>query len=253
MLLRSTAVPALLALLAAVPALAEAPRVHPASIVGVVRKGATTSAVGGYSFATSGPVAATIDATCKADDLCDLAASVRGKQIVAVGRIARIGEFTDPKAPLRWVYSHFRGVGGFFDLANDDLGRLFTPGLSDLLVRARRASEILESESAGASPWILSQDWEIPSFTIDATLVGPGRARGIVTYTNLVERPPKPRLLAFDLVRAASGWRIDDILFPRSDDPGAERARMSAMLKVEIADGERQLRHGNTKATAPRR
>ncbi len=235
----------------AAPVHAQADNPYPTSIIGVVRTGTTDSAVGKYSFGTRSQVADKVFSACKMTDLCELAAAVKGEQLVKVGKIARVKEFVGPKDPLQWVYSHFKGEGGFFWLEDDDLGRLFSPRMTDLLVRSRRASKILESESVGASPWTMAQDWDIRAFKIEADEVGPGRALGIVTFRNLVEENPKPRTITFDLVRTPDGWRMDDIQFPQDyGSPRSKSLRMSDMLKVEIAEGEKEVRDKNAKAAA---
>lgn len=235
----------------AAPVLAQAPNSYPTSIIGVVRTGTTDSAIGKYSFANRGPVADKVFSACRMDDLCELSGRISGEQLVGVGKVARVKDFAGPKDPLLWVYSHYRGNEGSFWVEDGELGRLFTPRLTDLLVRSRRASQILESESVGANPWVMAQDWDIRAFKIEADDVGPGRALGIVTFRNLVEEKPKPRTITFDLVRTSDGWRIDDIQFPR--DYGSARfksLRMSEMLKAEIAEGEKEAREKNAKAAA---
>ncbi|GJD89370.1 hypothetical protein BHAOGJBA_2897 [Methylobacterium hispanicum] len=251
MILRPTSLMTITAALAAVPALAQSPNPHPTTVVGVVRTGTSDSAIGKYSFATRGPVADKVFAACKMDDLCDLTGRVSGETLVGVARITRVQDFAGPKDPLQWVYSRFKGGEGDFWLENDDLGRLFTPKLTDLLLRSRRASEILQSESVGASPWIGAQEWDIRGVKIEVDDVGPGRALGIVTFRNFVEEKPKPRSTTFDLVRTPEGWRIDDVQFPRESASARFKSlRMSEMLKVEIAEGDKELRDKNAKAAA---
>lgn len=231
------------------PTLARTNEAYPTKIIGVVRVGSLDSAVGKYGFATRSPLADKVFSACKMNDLCELDASVRDEQLVKVGKIIRIKEFVGPKDPLQWIYSHFRGDGGVFWLEDVDLGSLFTPRMTDLLVRSRRASEILEQESVGASPWVMAQDWDIRGFKIDVDEVEPGRAVGKVTFSNLAEEKPKPRSISFDVARTPDGWRIDEIRFPPEDGvPVSKKNRISEMLKIEIAEAEKEARDKDAKA-----
>lgn len=223
----------------------------PFSTIGVIRYGMNDSAIGKLMFLSKGQPADRIYAICKMDDLCEVTGTVRGEEIVKVAKAVRIDRFADAAAPIRWVYSHFKEGSGSFWLEDDDLEALFTPRMADLMVKSRRASEILESESAGASPWISSQEWIIRGVKVEADDLGQGKALGIATYRNFAEENPKPHTVTFDMVRTEGGWRIDDIQFP--PEPGARpgaQTRLSEMLRTEIAEGEKEKRDKAAKAAA---
>jgi hypothetical protein len=203
-------------------------------------------------FLSKGVPADEIYATCKMDDRCEVSGTTRGEEIVKVGTVSKVGKLSEPTAPLRWVYSHFKEGGGSFWLEDDDLEALFTPRMADLMVKSRRASEILESESAGASPWISSQEWIIRGVKVEADDLGPGNALGIATYRNFAEEDPKPHTVTFDMMRTEGGWRIDDVQFPpdQGDARHGGKTRLSDMLRIEIAEGEKEKRDKAVKAAA---
>ncbi len=224
----------------------------PIPTIGVIRYGMSDSSIGKLTFLSQGPVADRIFAACKAGELCEFLGGVKGEQIVRVAKVFRAPRFAGPRDPITYVYSHYKEDAGSFWLEDDDLERLFTPRMADLMVKSRRASEILESESAGASPWLSSQDWIIRGVKVEADDRGPGKALAMATYRNFAAQDPKPETVTFDMVKTDDGWRIDDMQFPKAE-PSArfgKSSRLSDMLKVEIAEGEKEKRDKTAKAAA---
>lgn len=224
----------------------------PFPTIGVIRYGMSDSSIGKLMFLSQGPVADRIFASCKADQLCEVTGTVKGEQIVRVAKAVRVGAFAGPKDPIAYVYSHYKEDSGSFWLEDDDLESLFTPRMADLMVKSRRASEILESESAGAGPWTLAQDWIIRGVKVEADDRGPGKALAMATFRNFAVENPKAQTITFDMVRTEGGWRIDDMQFPREERTArfGTTNRLSEMLKVEIAEGEKEKREKAAKAAA---
>ena len=194
----------------------------PFSTIGVIRYGMNDSSVGKFMFLSSGQPADRILSVCKDGDLCEVSGTARGEEIAKVAKAVRVGRFADPAAPLRWVYSHYKDDRGSFWLEDDDLESLFTPRMAALVVKTRRAAQILEEETAEPS-WIGSQDWLIRDLKIDAREQGPGRAVATMTYRNMIEQNPKPHSTRFDIVLTDAGWRIDEVR--TQPDPGEKPAR----------------------------
>ena len=221
----------------------------PFSTIGVIRYGMNDSSVGKLMFLSSGQPADRILSVCKDGDLCEVSGTARGEEIAKVAKAVRVGRFADPAAPLRWVYSHYKDDKGSFWLEDDDLESLFTPRMAALVVKTRRAAQILEEETAEPS-WIGSQDWLIRDLKIDAREQGPGRAVGTMTYRNMIEQNPKPHTTRFDMVLTDAGWRIDEVR--TQPDPGDKPARPlktgSEVMKDQIAEGEQARRDKAAKA-----
>ncbi|GJE62680.1 hypothetical protein MPOCJGCO_4814 [Methylobacterium trifolii] len=255
MLLRSTAF-ALLAACVCIPDRAPAAEQQaeynsPLPTTGVVRYGMSDSSIGKLIFLSEGTVGGRILLSCKAGVLCEVWGTVRGEQIVRVAKAIPVKPFAGPRDPIVFVYSHYKEGSGAFWLEDDDLESLYTPRMAGLMVKSRRASEILESESAGAGPWIQSQEWIIRGVKVEADDRGAGKALATATYRNLALPNPKPETLAFDMVRTEGGWRIDDIQFPRQETARfGTSSRLSDMLRIEIAEGEKEMRDKVAKAAS---
>jgi hypothetical protein len=224
----------------------------PQPTIGVIRYGTSDSSIGKLMFLSQGQVADKIFASCKMGDLCEITGAVKGEQIVRVTKATRVARFSGPRDPIVYVYSHFKEDSGSFWLEDDDLESLFTPRMAELMVKSRRASEILESESAGAGPWTLAQDWIIRAVKVEADDRGPGKALAMATFRNFAAQEPKPQTITFDMVKTDGGWRIDDMQFPREERSTrfGTSTRLSDMLKVEIAEGEKEKREKAAKAVA---
>lgn len=223
----------------------------PLPTTGVIRYGMSDSSIGKRMFLSEGQVADRILASCKAGVLCEIWGTVRGEQIVRVAKAVRVKPFAGPRDPIVFVYSHYKEGSGAFWLEDDDLESLYTPRMADLMVKSRRASDILETESAGAGPWIGSQEWIIRGVKVEAEERGPGKALATATFRNLALPNPKPQTIAFEMVRTDGGWRIDDMQFPREETARfGTSSRLSDMLRIEIAEGEKEQREKAAKAAA---
>ncbi|KAB7786006.1 hypothetical protein [Methylorubrum populi] len=223
----------------------------PFSVIGVIRYGSNDSAIGKLTFLSKGQNAEKIFALCKMGDLCEVSGDARGEEIVKVTKASRVKYFDRPKDAIEWVYSHFKEDSGSFWLEDYDLGALFTPRMTDLMVKSRRAAEVMETESVGAGPWTLAQDWIIRGVKVEADDRGPGKSLGMVTFRNFAEEDPKPRTITFDMVQTDGGWRIEDMQFPPEKTARfGTTTRLSEMLKIEIAEGEKEKREKVAKAAA---
>ena len=244
---------AILALPTSVRAVEKQPEINsPIPTIGVIRYGMSDSSIGKLSFPSQGPVADRIFASCKTGELCEIVGTVKGDGIVRVTKATRVKPFVGPREPIVYVYSHFKEDAGSFWLEDDDLESLFTPRMADLMVKSRRASEILESESAGAGPWTLAQDWIIRGVKVEADDRGPGKALAMATFRNFAAQEPKPQTITFDMVKTDGGWRIDDMQFPREERTvrSGNSSRLSDMLKAEIVEGDKEKREKEAKAAA---
>lgn len=223
--------------------------IAPFSVIGVVRYGSSDSAIGKLTFLSKGQNADKIFASCKMGDLCEVSGDVRGEEIVKATKAIRVKNFDKSKDPIEWVYSHFKEDSGLFWLEDDDLEALFTPRMADLMVKSRRAAEVMETESVGAGPWTLAHDWIIRGVKVEADDRGPGKSLGMVTFRNFAEEDPKPRTITFDMVQTDGGWRIEDMQFPPEKTARfGTTTRLSEMLKIEIAEGEKEKRDKVAKA-----
>jgi hypothetical protein len=108
------------------------------------------------------------------------------------------------------IYANYRSPNSPGTRINSKalLARYFTPALAALIDRdAQQAKAKDEPPQLNGDPFIDAQDWDIDKLTVDLNESGKERATASVKFANFGEA----REVRLDLVKTASGWRIDDI------------------------------------------
>ena len=113
-----------------------------------------------------------------------------------------------PEDLVRFVYGHYVGKKGTedsnFKWTEKPLAdRLFEPTLASAVVRAGRSKDMV----IDADPFIAAQDFEIVSYDLKTESKTNDRARIAASFKNFNEDVT----VRYDLVRTASGWRIQDV------------------------------------------
>lgn len=122
----------------------------------------------------------------------------------------------DPSAKdfVASIYKHYQGKGAKGILIDSPLAKsLLTPELNALIeADAKRAARRKEVPALDGDPFIDAQDFEdIGQVTIDVTEKG-AAAIAKIGFTNFGEK----KSITLNLVKAGSGWRIDDFAEPTS-------------------------------------
>jgi hypothetical protein len=92
--------------------------------------------------------------------------------------------------------------------SNETALAYFTPELAAMIAGdAGRAQKNDEPPLLDGDPFIGAQDWDIKDVAITVKDIAPGKAMGLVSFTNMSER----QTVELDLKKFPQGWRIDEI------------------------------------------
>ncbi|HWK86375.1 MAG TPA: DUF3828 domain-containing protein [Xanthobacteraceae bacterium] len=95
--------------------------------------------------------------------------------------------------------------------SNDVLFNYFTPELAALIAAdADQAQKNDEVPALDGDPFVGAQDWDIKDVSVTVKDIGPGKALGLATFTNMGEK----QAVELDLKKLPQGWRIDEIRWP---------------------------------------
>ena len=113
-----------------------------------------------------------------------------------------------PEELVRYVYQHYVGKksteDSSFKWTEQPLAdRLFEPALARAVVRAGKSKDMV----IDADPFVSGQDFEIASYDLKTESKTAERARIIASFKNFDQNVT----VQYDLVRAKSGWRIQDV------------------------------------------
>jgi hypothetical protein len=116
----------------------------------------------------------------------------------------------DAQKFLEAIYKKYVGQntpGVVFDTGEAALA-YFTPELAAMIAAdAESAQKNDEPPILDGDPFVGAQDWDIKDLAIAVKDIAPGRAIGLVSFTNMSER----QTVELNLKKLPQGWRIDDI------------------------------------------
>jgi hypothetical protein len=88
---------------------------------------------------------------------------------------------------------------------------LFTPELAAMIAAdSARAEQENEPPALDGDPFVFAQDWDVKNVAVTVNDTGPGKATGVVSFTNFDEK----KTIELDLVKLPVGWRVDEIHWP---------------------------------------
>lgn len=94
---------------------------------------------------------------------------------------------------------------------NEKLLGYFTPELAALITAdAEQAQKNDEVPALDGDPFVGAQDWDIKDVSVTVKDVGPDKALGLASFSNMGEK----QAVELDLKKLPQGWRIDEIRWP---------------------------------------
>jgi hypothetical protein len=126
--------------------------------------------------------------------------------------VALAGPAPEAKALLESIYKPYTDAAvpeGAVETDEDAKNaRYYTSDIVALLSRDRKESSARnEVGRLDFDPFTNTQDWEPTPIDINADDAGPGKARGVATFTLF----NKTTVIRFDLSKTGDGWRVSDI------------------------------------------
>jgi hypothetical protein len=111
---------------------------------------------------------------------------------------------------LEGIYQRYVGpdTPGIALDSKETLLSLFTPELAAMIAAdSARAEQESEPPALDGDPFVFAQDWDIKNVAVAVKDTAPGKATGIVNFTNFGEK----RTIELSLVKLPAGWRVDEI------------------------------------------
>lgn len=116
----------------------------------------------------------------------------------------------DAQKFLEAIYQKYAGQNtqGVLLTNNETVLAYFTPELAAMIWSdAEQARKNDEPPILDGDPFVGAQDWDIKDVAVTVKDVAPGKAMGLVSFTNMSER----QTVELDLMKLPEGWRIDEI------------------------------------------
>lgn len=182
---------------------------------GVRMIGVDNNSIGEASFPSRSKIAAEIfRGGCDGQDFCMLRAVVTTTEPYRVMKVLSVKKLPDDREPedvIKFVYGNWSPNG--FNVDNDDLEKLYTPRLADIIRKARELGRIEESEVLD-QPFYTGQDGNPINAKMTVTKMGDESAIVRTTYLVDVDSADVVQRVNFEMRKVDGGWRIDDARLP---------------------------------------